>query len=191
MIIDDADGSENEDVAMTDIGGAAYRESATSVDGFTRGPNGRIKFNKDTKKRRREIQEIEDETMADGDDGTTKSNKSERKANIRLGHEFKAKVGLFRTLPPILLSYNFNRKQGEMSKKEAWILMRSCRCHKPPRKAHGESVPILALLVNVDLHDVKVLYNITHTMSDHKVHRKVLASSCLAASNAPMGDPRL
>jgi hypothetical protein len=104
MVIDDADDSGIEDAAMADVGGTAYRESVTSVDGFTRGPNGRVKFNKDTKKRRREMQEIEDEAMVDGDDGTTKSNKSGRKANIRLGHEFKAKVSLFGTQSPILHS---------------------------------------------------------------------------------------
>lgn len=91
MIIDAHDELENEDAAMTDVGGAAYRESITSVDGFSRGPNGRIKFNKNTKKRRREIDEIDDEMVADGDGGI-KSKKNERKANFaKLGHEFKAK----------------------------------------------------------------------------------------------------
>ena len=58
MVIDD---KANEDEAMEeDVAGAAYKESLTSVDGFTRGPHGRVKFNKDTKKRRRENEE-EDE----------------------------------------------------------------------------------------------------------------------------------
>lgn len=95
MIIDNDDGVENEDVVMTDVGGVAYRESITSVDGFSRGPNGRIKFNKDTKKRRREMDGIDDEVMADGDGGAVKANKNERKA-VKLGHEFKAKVGFER-----------------------------------------------------------------------------------------------
>lgn len=141
MIIDDADGSENEDVAMTDMGGAAYRESATSVDGFTRGPNGRIKFNKDTKKRRREIQEIEDETMADGDDGTTKSNKSERKANIRLGHEFKAKVGLFRTLPPIFLSYISTESRGRCQKRRRGSLCVHAAVTSRQERRTGKACP--------------------------------------------------
>jgi ribosomal RNA-processing protein 12 len=95
MIIDTKDELEDEDAAMTDLGGTAYRETVTSVDGFTRGPNGRIKFNKDTKKRRREMDEGDDEMMADGDGNTVKANKNERKAAARLGHEFKAKVGSF------------------------------------------------------------------------------------------------
>ena len=58
MVIDD---KANEDEAMEeDVAGAAYKESLTSVDGFTRGPNGRVKFNKDTKKRRREEGDGED-----------------------------------------------------------------------------------------------------------------------------------
>jgi ribosomal RNA-processing protein 12 len=93
MIIDTHDELQNEDTAMADVGGAAYRESITSVDGFSRGPNGRIKFNKDTKKRRREMDEIDDEVMADGDGSAAKSKKNERK-DAKLGHEFKAKVGL-------------------------------------------------------------------------------------------------
>ncbi|CAG8760832.1 3809_t:CDS:2, partial [Acaulospora colombiana] len=44
------------------LAGAAYKENLVSVDGFTRNPNGTIKFHKDTKKRRREEME-----MADGD----------------------------------------------------------------------------------------------------------------------------
>lgn len=103
MIIDNDDGLENEDVSMTDVGGVAYRENITSVDGFSRGPNGRIKFNKDTKKRRREMDEIDDEVMADGDGSAVKTLKNERKADVKLGHEFKAKVGvldIFAYSPP-------------------------------------------------------------------------------------------
>lgn len=149
MIIDAHDELENEDAAMTDVGGAAYRESITSVDGFSRGPNGRIKFNKNTKKRRREIDEIDDEMVADGDGGI-KSKKNERKANFaKLGHEFKAKVPRFKSFSLYYLIC-FNRKQGGMSRREAWILTRTCRCHKPPRKVLWESVLILALLENVD-----------------------------------------
>ena len=53
MIIDGDSGSDGEPSALGNVAGAAYRESIASVDGFSRGPNGRIKFNKDTKKRRR------------------------------------------------------------------------------------------------------------------------------------------
>ncbi|KIJ68150.1 hypothetical protein HYDPIDRAFT_83324 [Hydnomerulius pinastri MD-312] len=77
--------------AAKDVAGSAYRESITSVDGFTRGPNGRIKFNKDTKKRRRENQDDEgDVEMADAETAVdTKKNK--RRSDVKLGHEFKAK----------------------------------------------------------------------------------------------------
>lgn len=78
--------------AAKDVAGSAYRESMTSVDGFTRGPNGRIKFNKDTKKRRRENEDEDgDVEMADGAATATKKNK--RPTEPKLGHEFKAKVG--------------------------------------------------------------------------------------------------
>ncbi|KAG9316604.1 armadillo-type protein [Chiua virens] len=52
--------------AANGVEGSAYRESVTSVDGFTRGPNGRVKFNKDTRKRRRENVD-EDVEMADAE----------------------------------------------------------------------------------------------------------------------------
>ena len=93
MVIDD---KANEDEAMEeDVAGAAYKESLTSVDGFTRGPNGRVKFNKDTKKRRRE-NEDEDVEMADGE-ATSAAKKAKRKADPKFGHEFKAKVCFIRT----------------------------------------------------------------------------------------------
>ena len=77
--------------------GTAYRESITSVDGFTRGRNGRVKFNKDTKKRRRENEDLNgDVEMADGE--LNNGRKSKRSFDKQLGHEFKAKVSFF-TLP--------------------------------------------------------------------------------------------
>ncbi|KAG6830460.1 hypothetical protein H0H92_000613 [Tricholoma furcatifolium] len=91
MIIDGEADSDDDAEPSTDVAGTAYRESMTSVDGFTRGPNGRVKFHKDTKKRRREELEAEDVEMADGDAGPTASKKNKRKAEPKLGHEFKAK----------------------------------------------------------------------------------------------------
>lgn len=100
MIIDDEDShANNHGEDEEDVAGQAYRETLTSADGFTRGPNGRIKFNKDTKKRRRE----NDEMAGDGDgdvemgDATTGGGegggrKAKRKSEVRLGQEFKAKV---------------------------------------------------------------------------------------------------
>ncbi|KAF8813761.1 NUC173-domain-containing protein [Phlegmacium glaucopus] len=93
IIIDDSD-SDDEINAQeaTDVAGTAYRENITSVDGFTRGPNGRIKFNKDTKKRRLEEANMEDVEMADVDESTLKSKKiKKKKSEVKLGHEFKAK----------------------------------------------------------------------------------------------------
>jgi hypothetical protein len=81
--------------------GTAYVESMVSTDGFTRGANGRIKFNKDTKKRRRveadfadgmEVDELA--TNAASGAKSTQPNKKlkEKKNQKKLGHEFKAKV---------------------------------------------------------------------------------------------------
>lgn len=80
--------------AATDVAGTAYRESITSVDGFTRGPNGQIKFNKDTKKRRRDEDANQDVEMADVDElaSGNRSKKPKKKADPKFGHEFKAKV---------------------------------------------------------------------------------------------------
>lgn len=99
MIIDkDSDSSDaGEDGNGEDdiIVGNAYRESMTSVDGFSRGAGGRIKFNKDTKKRRREENENdEDVRMADAENINAGRKKSKKigKSEPKLGHEFKAKV---------------------------------------------------------------------------------------------------
>ncbi|CAA7261659.1 unnamed protein product [Cyclocybe aegerita] len=95
MVIDenssDEDEGANARAAASDVAGAAYRESLASVDGFTRGPNGKIKFNKDTKKRRRE-EDAMDVDMADPEEAPAgKTKKSKKKVEPKLGHEFKAK----------------------------------------------------------------------------------------------------
>ena len=91
---DDSDDEANAEAA-TDVAGTAYREKITSVDGFTQGRNGKIKFNKDTKKRRLEEANMEDVEMADVDESTSKSKKvKKKKSEVKLGHEFKAKVSL-------------------------------------------------------------------------------------------------
>jgi ribosomal RNA-processing protein 12 len=82
--------------------GTAYMESMVSKDGFTRGPNGRIKFNKDTRKRRREEAEFEIGMEVDEHSlnavttakPTLPANKKlkEKEKQKKLGHEFKAKV---------------------------------------------------------------------------------------------------
>jgi ribosomal RNA-processing protein 12 len=85
MIIDESD-EEEENAADAGVGDV-YKESITGVDGFTRGPNGRVKFNKDTKKRRRE--ELEDGDVEMDDVQTQKPLKKQEK---KFGQEFKAKV---------------------------------------------------------------------------------------------------
>lgn len=89
-------GDEEDEVVegVTDGGdGDAYKESFTSVDGFTRGANGRVKFNKDTKKRRREEEEADVEM---GEPKLEPSVKKSKKpdSDARLGNEFKAKVSI-------------------------------------------------------------------------------------------------
>jgi ribosomal RNA-processing protein 12 len=99
MIIEGSD-SDAVSVAEQDVAGTAYREALTSVDGFTRGPGGRIKFNKDTKKRRREnAVEDDDVEMAETEPARTAGKKSE----VKLGHEFKAKVWI--EMPGFLRKY--------------------------------------------------------------------------------------
>lgn len=92
MIIDEGDDEGQPDAAV-DVAGTAYRENITSVDGFTRGANGRVKFNKDTKKRRRDNADVDgDVEMGDGEAGPGRSKKAKRPAEPKFGHEFKAKV---------------------------------------------------------------------------------------------------
>ena len=89
MIIEESE-SDAVGVAEQDVAGTAYQEALTSVDGFTRGPSGRVKFNKDTKKRRREnAVEDEDVEMAETEPARTAGKK---RSEAKLGHEFKAKV---------------------------------------------------------------------------------------------------
>lgn len=91
MVIDEEDEEENEEEGDA-VAGDAYRESLISADGMTRGPNGRIKFNKDTKKRRRMEEDMDiDVDMGDAD-ATSSGKKAKRKDEPKLGHEFKAKA---------------------------------------------------------------------------------------------------
>ncbi|KAJ7268814.1 ribosomal RNA-processing protein 12 [Mycena haematopus] len=96
MLIDEeGDEAAGQPDSAVDVAGTAYRESMTSVDGFTRGPNGRVKFNKDTKKRRRENEDADgDVEMGDGEPGS-KNKKAKRKEEPKFGHEFKAKPEYF------------------------------------------------------------------------------------------------
>ena len=90
MIIDDDNSDEG--VSKSEyIGPDLYKEGLTSVNGFTRGPNGRIKFHKDTKKRRREEMSEDDVEIAETalEEG---ANKSKKHPKVKVGQEFKAKV---------------------------------------------------------------------------------------------------
>ena len=93
-IVIPAEGSDSDDeVDAKEGAGGAYKESLTSVDGFTRDGRGRVKFNKDTKKRRRE-NEDEDGDVEMGDETATSNKKNRRRSEVKLGREFKAKVRL-------------------------------------------------------------------------------------------------
>jgi len=94
MIFDASDSDADADAPTADdvLAGAAYQENITSADGFTRGRNGRVKFNKDTKKRRREHNE---DQGSDVEMGNPAPQARKEKQAAKLGQEFKAKVCWF------------------------------------------------------------------------------------------------
>ncbi len=111
---DDEEGPEQGE----DVVGTAYHESLTSVDGFTRGPKGQVKFNKDTKKRRREADERDqDIEMADPEAMQAKPPKTRKKTDVRPGQEFKAKVGILYSLSVFYQSGIVEQKAGGDVKK--------------------------------------------------------------------------
>lgn len=82
------------------MAGAAYHETLISVDGFTRDARGRVKFHKDTKKRRRDAEtdgqdndvEMADLTSAPAATVPAGRNKKAKKSKpVKVGQEFKAK----------------------------------------------------------------------------------------------------
>jgi ribosomal RNA-processing protein 12 len=95
IIASDDEGGNDNDTEPQHLGGGAYIESLTSTDGFTRGPNGKVKFHKDTKKRRLaevEAMDVDEDAQAP----SLPSKKKQKKvADVRLGKEFKAKVRSF------------------------------------------------------------------------------------------------
>jgi len=93
MIIDDGGEADGETTEVEeDVVGTAYRDSIRSIDGFSRGPNGRVKFNKDTKKRRREEVEGEIEDIEMGDVAANADRKNKKRSPEKLGKEFRSKV---------------------------------------------------------------------------------------------------
>lgn len=93
MIIEDGDGAGDETMEVEeDVVGTAYRDSIRSIDGFSRGPNGRVKFNKDTKKRRREELEGETEDIEMGDVTGNTGRKNKKNSPEKVGKEFRSRV---------------------------------------------------------------------------------------------------
>ncbi|ELU36689.1 pre-rRNA processing protein Rrp12, putative [Rhizoctonia solani AG-1 IA] len=95
MVVEESSDEDEQD-AGDDVAGAAYREMLTSTDGQTRDSSGKVRFAKDTKKRRAlEREDADDDVeMADGTDAglARESPKKKSKRNvIKVGGEFKAK----------------------------------------------------------------------------------------------------
>lgn len=103
LIINSDSGSEAGEEIDEDakLAGAAYQEALTSVDGFTRDARGRVKFHKDTKKRRRDAMDLDEPADVDMPDASVleaagKNKKQKKKVQAtKIGHEFKAKVNDF------------------------------------------------------------------------------------------------
>jgi hypothetical protein len=163
MVIDEED--EEEDNAHLDVAGTAYKESMTSVDGFTRGTNGKVKFNKDTKKRRRE--EAEDVEMEDVEAGPRKKDKK-KAPEPRVGQEFRAKVcfpssKLFIDDPNVLLLSR--RKLAETSKRVVSTHTPTSLSEKQRREGRRvESVSLandrLHLFISCEIHSAYVQYHL-------------------------------
>ena len=141
MVIDDKDGDDDDTKMEEDVAGTAYRETMTSADGFTRGPNGRVKFNKDTKKRRRE-EAAQDVEMADAElPAASKPKKPKRKDEPKFGHEFKAKVSVL-SAQCMWLADDRRRKRAATSKKAGWTPTPTYHFRKrrrAPRRARAAS----------------------------------------------------
>ncbi|KAJ1300373.1 hypothetical protein OPQ81_005192 [Rhizoctonia solani] len=95
MIFEESSDEDHQEAGEDHIAGAAYREMLTSADGQTRDASGKVRFAKDTKKRRAAEREADDDVeMADATEtGLTKeSPKKKNKRNVvKVGAEFKAK----------------------------------------------------------------------------------------------------
>lgn len=98
MIIDEDSDSDtaapSKSTNKEDVVGTAYRDSFVSADGFTRAPSGRVKFNKDTKKRRRAEMEDGDADVDMLDPSSPLKAAKQTPKSVKIGSEFKAKVRL-------------------------------------------------------------------------------------------------
>ncbi|KAF5325080.1 hypothetical protein D9619_009645 [Psilocybe cf. subviscida] len=88
MIIDDRDSDDEAAKNAAQPSRHPFREDLTSVDGFTRGANGKTKLNEDSKKRRREENATMDTGMSDVEPMTTKA---KEKDESEFRHGFKSK----------------------------------------------------------------------------------------------------
>ncbi|CAE6500168.1 unnamed protein product [Rhizoctonia solani] len=96
IIVEESSDEDEEGAYADDIAGAAYREMLTSADGHTRDASGKVRFAKDTKKRRAAERDAADDDveMADGTEASLakESPKKKNKRNVvKVGAEFKAK----------------------------------------------------------------------------------------------------
>ncbi|KAF5325363.1 hypothetical protein D9619_009634 [Psilocybe cf. subviscida] len=89
MIIDDRDPDDEAAKNAAQPSRHPFREDLTSVDGFTRGANGKTKLNEDSKRRRREENATMDTGMSDVEPMTTKA---KEKDESEFRHGFKSKV---------------------------------------------------------------------------------------------------
>ena len=174
MVIDESDDEAQAVAGGEDVEGNAYRETLTSVDGFKRGPNGKVKFNKDTKKRRRENEEADDDVeMADANQQTA-GKRNKRKTEPKFGHEFKAKVRIPKMLDA-RLSYQ------EFSPPESRRRCQKGRCgsiclHVPlasreeaePRSSYRDCRQTLSALSHVYFHTPCIpMYSISYAVHYH------------------------
>ena len=143
MVIDDKDGDDDDTKMEEDVAGTAYRETMTSADGFTRGPNGRVKFNKDTKKRRREADEGEDVEMADAEAAGRKPEK--RRAEPKFGHEFKAKVSTMVSFGRLILTKRRLRYRKPVATSRRTVSTRTLTSRCPKRRKRRDVVIALEL----------------------------------------------
>ena len=121
MIIDDGDEANYGTMEVEeDVVGTAYRDSIRSVDGFSRGPNGRVKFNKDTKKRRREELEGETEDIEMGDVTVNTGRKSKKHSPEKVGKEFRSKVRAYNHAHPATARLTDRSTESRRRCQERW-----------------------------------------------------------------------
>ena len=121
MIIDDGDEANDEAMeAEEDVVGTAYRDSIRSVDGFSRGPSGRVKFNKDTKKRRREELEGGTEDIEMGDVTVNTGRKSKKHSPEKVGKDFRSKVRAYNHAHPVMARLANRSTESRRRRQEGW-----------------------------------------------------------------------